>query len=75
MVTKNYDYGPCVVLILLTLLALLPACLQNREPAGQTEVKGGPMNTGVQIDRAAASVPPIDTAGPNEFETATFGLG
>ncbi len=75
MVTKNYDYRPLVVLILLTMLALLPACSQNREPAGQTEAKGGRMNAGVQIDRAAVSVPPIDTAAPDEFETATFGLG
>ncbi len=65
------------VIPLLIMLALLTACSQNRESAGQPgpKMKGDAMLAEKQIDRVKVSIPPIDAAAPAEFESATFGLG
>ena len=77
MVIKKYGSALFKLLCVLVLMVLLTACSQNRESAGRPEEKsmGGGLNTGVQVDRAQVTIPPIDASAPAVFKTATFGLG
>ena len=58
--------------ILLGAMLFIWACSQTIEPDISQESK--PRESSMEID-IETSLPPIDTAAPSIFETASFGLG
>lgn len=58
-------------------LTIIPISLfmMNLSPNYADETKERTMNLASQTTLTSPGIPPIDTAAPPEFETASFGLG
>ena len=58
------------------MLLLMASCTQNPETALREETNTGGIEMDAELNRVVdRTVPPIDAAAPETFETATFGLG
>ena len=65
------------VFVLMPLYLLLWGCTQDNPPAASRTVnqQEPPMSSQPLTRTAPIAVAPIDTAAPERFQTATFGLG
>ncbi len=69
-------YTKTFCLALFTWCIMLLGCSQNNAPMADSSQKLKENDMGDQMEQQAlSSIPPIDAAAPEEFQTASFGLG
>lgn len=77
-VSLKYGMNWSRICLLLGVALWLWGCSQNKAPINPQEVNNteATMNSSeLAIASSTLTIPPIDAAAPDVFETATFGLG